>query len=249
MDEPLLVSARLVSPTNHLVNNQTGKTVLASLVVDEAKKLGTHPAVLFFYCKGDDKDRNNFASIARTFLSQLLGYNRGILLPYYYETFSKSTEAVLDNRSTLEELLQVTIQNCQSVYIVIDGIDECERDERRRISQWFRKLVENLPASNPDSVRCLFVSQDDGIARKDFAGITPLRIKSSDNQSDIKEYSSSWAAKIQSKFGEAYISEDCRKEIASKIPEAANGMLRALQLTCDATFTNFRYGYRNVLAR
>lgn len=51
-----------------------GKSVLASVIVEEARKL--KPAtVAFFYCKYMDLDRNSFFSVARGILSQLLHQN------------------------------------------------------------------------------------------------------------------------------------------------------------------------------
>lgn len=153
-----------------------GKTILASLVVEEAQNLTTAPVVLYFYCKHGDNERDNFISMGRSLLSQLLAQDRDSLLPYYFDKFSNSTEAVLNTQATIEKLLDMAIRNCLSVYIVIDGIDECPRKERDTVSAWFRQLVELLPLSNSDQIRCLFVSQDDGIARKDFADMTTLKI-------------------------------------------------------------------------
>lgn len=114
------------------------------------------------------------------------------------------------------------IRNCKSTYIVIDGIDECLRDERKSITSWFRKLVENLPPANAESIRCLFVSQDDGIARKDFAGLSTITIRSQDNKVDIHEYSSVRAERIKEKFG---CSDEIRNNIATTITDTAEGII------------------------
>ncbi|KAK3936465.1 hypothetical protein QBC46DRAFT_419250, partial [Diplogelasinospora grovesii] len=204
-----------------------GKTILASIVIEEAKKLGTCPTTLYFYCKHGDSERDNFISIGRSLLSQLLGGNKDILLDYYWDKYSSSTEAVLSTQSTIEDLLDLTIKNCPSVYIILDGIDECPRKERETISRWFRNLVEGLDVSHPDQVRCLFVSQDDGIARKDFAGLTALKIRNEDIKQDIGKYSSKRVGDIQKKFA---ISDSRRDEIAAKIQESAGGMFLLAKL-------------------
>lgn len=203
-----------------LLTSSKGKTILASLVVEKAQQLNPPPAVLYFFCKHGDNERDNFVSIARSFLSQLLPYNRDILLPYYHDKYQSSTEAVLDTRSIIEDLLKVPIRNFPHVYIILDGIDECPRKERDIIASWFRELVEDLPQSNPTQIRCLFVSQEDGVARKDFAGVSVIKIRSQDNLRDIEQYSAKWAIDIQKKFE---LPDTKRESIAKLIVDAAGG--------------------------
>ncbi|KAK2605748.1 hypothetical protein N8I77_008563 [Diaporthe amygdali] len=204
-----------------------GKSVLTSLIVEQVRLLSPAPTLLFFYCKGRDNSRDDFVSIARSFLSELLRCHQDILSPFFYDKFSKSNEAVLSKLQDIEELLRVSLLNCAKVYIVIDGIDECRRDERKRITSWFRDVVENLEPPNLDRVRCLFVSQDDGVARKDFDGITTLKIKPADVKDDIEQYSLHAAAQIQLKF---QLSDDMTADMAFKMREAADGMILVVQL-------------------
>ncbi|KAH6845783.1 hypothetical protein B0I37DRAFT_381087 [Chaetomium sp. MPI-CAGE-AT-0009] len=210
-----------------------GKTILASLVVEEAEKLDTSPAVLYFFCKSGDSERDNFVSMARSLLSQLLIHNKDMLLPYFHDKYISSTEAVLGTQRTIEDLLDVSIRNFQSVYIILDGIDECPRKEREIIATWFRRLVEGLTLTNSTQVRCLFVSQDDGPARKDFAGLSSIKIRSQDNKNDIQQFSCKWAAKIQKKFG---VSDERREFIAKNIVEASGGMFLLAKLISSNLF-------------
>ena len=210
-----------------------GKTILASLVVEEVQNLSTTPIVLYFYCKHGDNERDNFISMGRSLLSQLLAQNRDILLPYYFDKFSKSPEAVLVTQATIEELLDIAIRNCPIVYIVIDGIDECPRKERDTVTAWFRQLVESLPSTNSDQIRCLFVSQDDGVARKDFADMTALKIQTEDSKNDIAQFSQKWAAKIQAKFA---TTSELRQAVASKIQDASGGMFLLAKLISTNLF-------------
>ena len=201
---------------------------------------------MHFYCKTGDKERDNFDSIGRAFLAQLLKANKDNLLQYYYDAFSNSSEAVLNDLIVIDNLLSVAMKNCENVYVVLDGIDECSRNERKKISDWFRGLVLNLPTSKPDRIRCLFVSQDDGFARKDFAGLTMLKIQKENVKADIDEYSSVWAEKIQSKFE---ISDDVRLGIITKISTAADGKEPSPEMgLCDGKNTDF-WANRNVLTR
>ncbi|KAK3316036.1 hypothetical protein B0H66DRAFT_560170, partial [Apodospora peruviana] len=204
-----------------------GKTILASLVVEEARKLPSSPTVLYFYCKHGDNERDNFISISRSLLSQLLSEHRDTMLSYYQDKYSKSNEAVLSTYSTIEELLSMAIRNCQSAYIILDGIDECPRKEREIITTWFRELVEGMPPANQDSIRCLFVSQDDGVARKDFADLRALKIRTEDSRQDVDRFSAKGALNIQKRFK---VTDEKRDAIALRIKEAAGGMFLLAKL-------------------
>ncbi|TGJ88444.1 hypothetical protein E0Z10_g384 [Xylaria hypoxylon] len=147
-----------------------GKSILASLIVEEARKLNPAPTVLFFYCKHGNSERDNFVALGRSLLAQFLKQDNG-LLPSFYQKSCRSGESSLISPALIEELLTLAFGNCKSAYIILDGLDECPRDQRKYITHWFRRLVEDLPNTEPERLRCLLVSQDDGFARKDFAGL------------------------------------------------------------------------------
>jgi hypothetical protein len=149
------------------------------------------------------------------------------MLPYFFEEASNSSDSVLTNPATSKELLDMGIRNCKSVYIILDGIDECSRDERKSITSWFRILIEELPPSNAEAIRCLFVSQDDGAARKDFAGLSTIAIGARDNKNDIKEYSTIWAERIKEKFG---ISDHMSSNIALNVLNTSDGIASPVAL-------------------
>ncbi|KAF6816272.1 zinc finger protein, partial [Colletotrichum plurivorum] len=214
-----------------------GKTILSSLVIDEARGLARKPTVLYFYCKSNDKERDNFISIACSLLIQLLEQSPG-LVDFFYEKYNVSTEAMLTTIPDIEGLLDIAIRNCTSVCTILDGLDKCPRDQRKTISQWFRSLVEDLLPAKSDPVRCLFVSQDDGIVRKDFFGITSLKIMPEDNQKDISQYCTRWASKLQDRFE---LSDDERVEIAARVPESCRGMILLARLTCENLFEQATY--------
>ncbi|KAK8123091.1 hypothetical protein PG984_011761 [Apiospora sp. TS-2023a] len=174
----------------------SGKTMLASLVVQKAKELEPAPAVLYFYCKYENPERDNFVSLGRSLLAQLLHHDNG-LLPTFYQESCRSVETILSSPQKVKELLTLAFGNCKSAYIILDGLDECPRQERQEVTKWFRELVENLPKDRPERLRCLFVSQDDGPARKDFNGLDQrIKIDTKESQNDIKEYCRVEACKL-----------------------------------------------------
>jgi hypothetical protein len=200
-------------------NVTTGKTVLASLVVEEARKLTPVPTVLFFYFKQDDSDRHNFLSMARTFLMQILEQNAHAL-DYFYSKCCSSGGALLTSRTLIEELLMLALRNCESAYIVLDGLDECcSRKERGEIVGWFREMIENLPPDVRDRLRCLFISQNDS-ARKDYRDLASITLDADNNEEDIEEFSKIQSQKLVAKLG---IPEKDANEIATSVAASAEG--------------------------
>lgn len=179
-----------------------------------------HSTLAYFYCKCDDPERSTFLSVARGVLAHLLSQHDD-LLQYFYEMSSKSGEVSLSNPVIAKELLDTALGLCNRAYIVIDGIDECSREERKEIATVFQKYIQSLPRTEYDRVRCLFISQDDGYGRKDFSTIPSLKITKNDNEGDIEAYAKIWDAKIKVKFG---LEDQC--DIQNTITKAADGEFR-----------------------
>lgn len=200
-----------------------GKTVLASVVIEESQRLRKeHPIfVVFFYCKHRDPKRDNFTAVIRGMLVQILQQDDS-LLPYLYEKASLSGEPVLESLTLAKELLETALKSLEKVYVIIDGIDECEKNERERIIMWFRSTIDSLPANESESLRCLFLSQDDGVIGKLLSKTPVIRISLEDTSDDIRRYTTVWSQKIQARFG---ISDADRKDIAAIVAERAKGKI------------------------
>lgn len=154
----------------------------------------------FFYCKHKDADRDNFLAVAKGILSQLLTQNPQ-LIQHFYEKSSECGETSLRTRLLAGELLQVALSSAQRIYVVLDGLDECDAKERRDVAKFFRNAVESLTATDMDSIRCLFVSQDDGVAKKHLVNVPMVAVRPSDTKHDIQSFVSVWKDKIENKHG------------------------------------------------
>lgn len=51
------------------------------------------------------------------------------------------------------------------------------------------------------AIRCLFVCQDDGPARKDLLDIPSINIRPSDIRNDVQNFCEIWKSKIEQKLG------------------------------------------------
>ncbi|PYH69627.1 uncharacterized protein BO88DRAFT_443625 [Aspergillus vadensis CBS 113365] len=172
-----------------------GKTVLASIVIDELSRL-PGAIVAYFYCKHGDERRNSVDSVTRSILAQVLDQNPD-LLPYYYE--KAHMNASLTSSTVSERLLCTSLRSCRRVYIVLDGLDECGRAARKNIVNLFRQMVEQT-VIDAGFIRCLFVSQEDGAAAEDFEGIECIKIGQR-NFEDISAFARVWQQTIVTKFG------------------------------------------------
>jgi hypothetical protein len=194
---------------------------LASLVIEEARRL-QNVSVIFFYCRYLDSDRNTFLGVARGLLSQLLVQDDD-LLSYIHEKASSSGQTILSTESVAEELLATSIKNSDKLYIIIDGLDECEKEERKTIVRFFENIWASLPQNEVDSLRCLFLSQDDNVARKDFANMSSLKITEAHNKGDIMAYAKGRSLEIQAKF---QLAPDKQMYIQKLIADKAEGNVR-----------------------
>ncbi|KAJ5426653.1 hypothetical protein N7465_001723 [Penicillium sp. CMV-2018d] len=187
-----------------------GKTVLASLAVEEARKLTPKPTHWREVCSPK--------SWSRTKISFFISTRNAVI---------DSKEAVLTSPEKVTKLLDFAFKNCKSAYIIIDGLDECERDQRKSIAQWFRTLVESLPITEPWRLRCLFTSQNDSLARKDFDEIASLTIQPDDIKNDLQGFCRREADQLRASL---YISEDMADSIAATVAQQAGGMFLLAKL-------------------
>ncbi|CAI6290402.1 unnamed protein product [Periconia digitata] len=203
-----------------------GKTVIASAVVDKARKLVPTPTVLYFYFKHGVKDQDDFVSMARTLLMQLLEQNP-LYLDFLYSKCCNSAGALLTSRSRIEELLAFLLRNCDSAYIVLDGLDECSsRKERGEIVKWFRAIIERPDPDPCDHLHCLFVSRHDS-ARKDYQDIPSMTLDTFNNRKDIESFCVTQSKNLENELG---IPAETARKIAFSVSRSAEGIFLFAEL-------------------
>ena len=159
--------------------------------------------VIFFYCKQTDERRGGLLNVVKSLLAQMMRKNDSIL-QFLFEEACKSGEAVLSTSVVAKKVLEDSLKNVtdsKRTYIVLDGLDEFDREDRKELCHWFQQLVSSLPKGKLGSIRCLFVSQEDGFARKDLSLLSQIKISSIDNRADIEAYCGAQHKEIETKFG------------------------------------------------
>lgn len=159
-----------------------GKTVLTSVLVEKCASI-SNTNLAFFYCRAEDFNKNSFIGVCRSLILQLVQRNASIL-SYVYEKSSSSGRSQLDSTSVAKEMLVVALNAFDKLFIVIDGIDECKKAEKERISSTLISIVESHTAC----LRCCFISQHDKDTGKIFRNIPTFRITEKHNEGDILNY-------------------------------------------------------------
>ena len=92
------------------------------------------------------------------------------------------------------------------IFIVIDGLDECEQIERKQLLEFLIEIVTQCDTSEPGKLRVMIVSQDYMDIRKalhssSIGKIVPniVTISSTDNEKDIGTYVRIWVDRIAAK--------------------------------------------------
>lgn len=213
----------------HWLTTTLGKTVIASLIIEQARTISSIN-VGFFYCKYNDVQKNSFTSLLRTILVQLIQQNEE-LLPYVYDACCSSTEVTVDSPSLLKQLVEVLLRSCASTCIIIDGIDECEEAEEKKMVAWFLATLKNLTEDNARTIRLLFISQRDKVTESLLKRSSVIPLESKYHQEDIQAYARHWSLQIQQKFG---IPESSATQIGTHVAAQAQGETNAY-LTVNRT--------------
>ncbi|KAF2831976.1 hypothetical protein CC86DRAFT_400757 [Ophiobolus disseminans] len=120
----------------------SGKSVLLANIVDDLSffsKKGK-PLVAYFFCKHDVPESLQARTIIGSLARQLLRTVTDLSIP------AKSCENTHTTGDT-EQVLEMLFQGFSSkvkVYLVLDGLDECDNEERELLIQAIRKIQENL---------------------------------------------------------------------------------------------------------
>ena len=201
-----------------LTNLDPGKTMIASLIIEEMKAIDSVD-LAFFYCKYNDNQKNSFTHVLRSILIQLVQQNED-LLSYVYDACCSTSEVTLDSPSRLKSLVETSLRSCSDCCIIVDGADECEETEEKKIIEWFLGIIENIPQHDAATIRLLFVSQRDKVTEDLLAKAAVIPLDSKHHQEDVEAYTRHWSKKLQRKFG---ISEGSASQISTAVADQAKG--------------------------
>ncbi|KAL9110913.1 MAG: hypothetical protein Q9227_004528 [Pyrenula ochraceoflavens] len=215
-----------------------GKTILASVIIDECVRHQPH-STCYFYCKDNDPAKSDASSVFKGLLRQLLRECRD-LVPYCYEKRLSTGDVNMNSSHLAKQILDLFIRRMDHLYIIIDGLDECNVNERRAITSFLNEMVEKCDEYDPGKLRVLFVSQDYVDIEKALANAKVLSLSPSDIESDLKGYVHKWSLKIQ---GKHEISNYQRDYITESTISTAQGMFLFAKLVMTNLFNQPTKGF------
>ncbi|KAI6380633.1 hypothetical protein MCOR25_001569 [Pyricularia grisea] len=202
-----------------------GKSVLASVLIEELREKKPAP-VAFMYCKYRDPQRNSMLNILRAILAQLLEANRldprlADLSPYYYDEGLAKGGLFLESIKLCKSLLKLILRNIPKAYVVLDGLDECEADQRKQILEFMIDVIKTCDGQQPGSLRLLVLSRNEPDIRRHLNAETQISTLPENIESDISIYMNYYSQLIQEK----HCFEDSEREyIAQHVTDRAQGI-------------------------
>ncbi|OBT84917.1 hypothetical protein VE02_06569 [Pseudogymnoascus sp. 03VT05] len=189
----------------------SGKTRLATRVVESLKGEGS--AVAYFYCDTKDEGRRSALSILRTWTWQVLEQRPSQL----GEVAKICAREPVPGEGSMEKALMCAVAGVEGLVFVLDGLDECEEETRKKLYP----IVLRLAAT----ARVLIVSREMPGSHRALKSALPhegglvfYRIVEGDNTDDINDY-------LERAVGDLEIGdEEVERTVILKLQEGASGM-------------------------
>lgn len=151
-------------------------------------------------------------------------------------------ETVLSTTHLAEGLLRTMFEKVESSTVVIDGLDECNSDQRKLLLAFFSDIVGLCDGTEPGKLRIMFLSQNYVDIQKALQIATCLSLTEEDNKADIKTYVRACTSLIREKF-------ELDSSTANDIEESTCGHARGMY-DCTLTILSRRIDwYRDVSFR
>jgi hypothetical protein len=155
----------------------------------------------YFYCHYEDQGTNSAVGILKGLVDQLLDKYPD-LLPPCHTKHSTSGEPSLRSLSLAKQLFENFCSTVPKLFVVIDGLDECEPYERKQLLDTFVEVVTQCDIDDPGKLRVLFISQDFADIRRGLEKLAPeiVTLSPRDNNGDIQTYVRGWVDRIADKY-------------------------------------------------
>ncbi|KAJ4302641.1 hypothetical protein N0V90_001530 [Kalmusia sp. IMI 367209] len=212
------------------------KTILASNLIDECKQRSTY-ITSYFYCHYESQGCDTAVGVLKGLIHQLLNQYPDLLPPCHTKRVS-SGEPVLRSLQLAKKLFDDCCSISSKIFIVIDGLDECEQAERKQLLEFLVEIVTQCDTSEPGKLRVLVISQDYADIRRalhssSVTKIVPniVSLSATDNESDIQTYVRSKVDRIASQY--TPFDEEAKEYLRNLTVARAKGMFLYAKLVME----------------
>ncbi|KAJ6258641.1 hypothetical protein Dda_6689 [Drechslerella dactyloides] len=220
----------------------SGKTVLASHVIEHLKATNPatsknppgstpSPTIAYFYCREDSNQPATYDTIIRTLIWQLIHQNPDIM-HYFDSERSGYTQVPLRRVEDLQELLRKVTTVLENIYIVVDGVDEIEPNQRGYLLETFLNIDQTHNFHRTSKIK-FFLSSQVSVDVRDILAKFENR---------IGYYIEHLRTQIQSD-PECYFAEVCLIYLASSLFESEEPSDAAI---CNGDYSFSEYALRNL---
>ncbi|MCJ1271365.1 hypothetical protein MMC22_011265, partial [Lobaria immixta] len=214
-----------------------GKTKLVSKVVDDLldtfQRLPNDEALAYFYCDRNQPDRRDPDLILSSFVRQLSTFQNDDAIPrptlqMYNQKqqtgFASGKLKLEESRTVLADLLEIYPQ----ITLVVDALDECNKNTRST----FIKALDKLVDESPKPIKIFISSRRDRGIKHRFENGPNLEIRAIDNRDDIAIFVSHEITSSQTLW-QNDISSELKETICNTLVDRSKGMFQwaSLQIT------------------
>ncbi|KAL7266091.1 hypothetical protein RUND412_011377, partial [Rhizina undulata] len=210
-----------------------GKTMLASSVIDMSWP--TNYAVAYFYCKYGEVDRQEPTSILSTIVKQLSllspeGFLPKAVISFYEEQRKDGIEFRPLGLDKSSELIQQLSKAFDQTVIIVDALDECNKETRFSLLVALKKL-----RSSTEGLKIFLTSRNDDDIRLELETESEVFIQSSDNSGDIELFVETEVEKYIStkRLLSGEVRPELKQTIKDTLVQGADGMFLWVRLQIE----------------
>ncbi|KAJ4419129.1 hypothetical protein N0V82_005142 [Gnomoniopsis sp. IMI 355080] len=213
----------------------TGKTYLVSRIVDwlldGISGANSDESFAFFYCKRSEVSRRDPLQVLRSIVRQLAVPHkranlRGLIHQKIHDQYNAGRETAANlNFEACRAVLKEFFETYPQTTIVLDALDECDKDCRHELMSLFDELL----AQAPRPIKLFVASRPDVDITEHFHERAFINIRATENHEDINKYIH---AEVQKHPRWSRLNQAFRIEISSTLLHKSDGMFQwaALQI-------------------
>jgi hypothetical protein len=151
----------------------------------------------YFYFN-DQPAKHTHRDFLRALVDQLIT-QEAALSHEFLEEFSSIDSSQLST-DRLQKYAQTALATYHTSYLIVDGLDECAKDEAEKSVDWLLSLTKTGTDGLNAPVRVLVAGQRDGILDVRLESEPAISLDISSHSADIREFCEEISGKIQVKF-------------------------------------------------